>query len=103
MDVLFNCFVIGLVSGIPVWILMQYLRPRIRFLGLPSFGGGLEAIHIDPVVLDGRFVASVAYALDVAPTTPTTAPAAAATTDAPEIETPQAADAAGALALQPAP
>lgn len=75
MDVLFNCFVIGLVIGIPVWILMQYLRPRIRFLGLPSFGGGLKAIHIEPVVLDGRFVASVAYALDVAPTA---APAAEA-------------------------
>jgi hypothetical protein len=35
---------------------------------LPSFGGGLEAIHIEPVVLDGRFVAGVAYALDVAQT-----------------------------------
>jgi hypothetical protein len=103
MDVLFNCFVIGLISGIPVWILMQYLRPRIRFVGLPAFGGGLEAIRIDPVVLDGRFVASVAYALDVAPNAaPTSAAAAAAAADdAPEIETPSAVDAPGALQAVP--
>ncbi|HWZ48045.1 MAG TPA: hypothetical protein VNX00_07490 [Herbaspirillum sp.] len=90
MDVLFNCFVIGLAIGVPVWILMQYLRPRFRFLGLPAFGGGLQAIHIEPVVLDGRFVASVAYALDVAPTVVSTiAPAAVAAEI--DLETPQAA------------
>ena len=96
MDVLFNCFVIGLISGLPVWILMQYLRPRINFRGLSTFGGGLDPIHLDPVVLDGRFVASVAYALDVASTA---APAA----DAPaiDIETPPAAEAAGALQSAP--
>jgi hypothetical protein len=94
MDVLFNCFLIGLIGGVPVWILMQYLRPRIRFLGLPTFGGGLEAIHIQPVVLDGRFVASVAYALDVAP-------GAAPILDAPDApETPQV-DAV-TVSLQPA-
>jgi hypothetical protein len=60
MDVLFKCFVTGLIAGIPVWILMQYARPRVGFAGLPVFGGsGPGAADIQPVVLNGRFVANV--------------------------------------------
>jgi hypothetical protein len=60
MDVLFKCFVTGLIAGIPIWILMQYFRPRVGFIGLPVFGGpGQVATDIQPVVLNGRFVANI--------------------------------------------
>jgi hypothetical protein len=61
MDVLFECFIVGLIVGLPVWVLMQYLRPRFRFAGLPAFGSSLQQIHIEPVVLRGRFVASAVH------------------------------------------
>lgn len=61
MDVLFKCFVTGLIAGIPIWILMQYVRPRVGFVGLPVFGGsGPSATTMRPVVLNGHFVAGVA-------------------------------------------
>jgi len=60
MDVLFKCFLVGLIAGIPIWILLQYVRPRVGFIGLPAFGsGGSTAADIQPVVLHGRFVAHI--------------------------------------------
>jgi hypothetical protein len=61
MDVLFKCFVVGLIAGVPIWILIQFLRPRVAFVGLPVFGGtGPTTTQMRPVVLNGRFVTSVA-------------------------------------------
>jgi len=61
MDVLFKCFVAGLIAGIPIWVLIQFVRPRVAFVGLPVFGGtGPSATRIRPVVLNGRFVTTVA-------------------------------------------
>jgi len=58
MDVLFECFVTGLIAGVPIWIVMQYVRPHVAFIGLPIFSGnGPVATNIQPVVLHGRFVA----------------------------------------------
>lgn len=60
MDVLFQCFMTGLIAGIPIWIIMQYARPRMGFIGLPVFSGsGHGTTDIKPVVLNGRFVTNV--------------------------------------------
>ena len=60
MDVLFKCFLAGLIAGIPIWILLQYVRPRVGFIGLPTFGSNSSStIDIQPVVLHGRFVAHI--------------------------------------------
>ncbi len=61
MDILFKCFVVGLVAGVPIWILIQFARPHVALVGLPVFGGtGPSATQISPVVLNGRFVTRVA-------------------------------------------
>ena len=60
MDVLFNCFMTGLIAGIPIWIIMQYARPRVGFIGLQVFSGnGHDTTDIKPVVLNGRFVTNI--------------------------------------------
>jgi len=61
MDILFDCFVVGLIAGVPIWILWQFARPRVGFIGLPVFSGnGPTHTKVIPVVLHGRFVAEIA-------------------------------------------
>jgi hypothetical protein len=61
MDVLFKCFVVGLVAGIPIWILIQIIRPRVAISGLPVFSGsGPSTTRLRPIALHGRFVTNVA-------------------------------------------
>ncbi len=59
MNVLVYFFVVGLVAGFPVWVLMQYFRPRLS--GLPLLRRkDVVTVELKPVVLNGRYVPDIA-------------------------------------------
>jgi hypothetical protein len=58
MRLLIHFFLIGLIAGIPVWVIWQYFRPRFSSLSLLR-RKDIVALEISPVVLNGRFVADV--------------------------------------------
>ncbi|TCT07472.1 hypothetical protein [Paralcaligenes ureilyticus] len=59
MNVLVYFFLVGLAAGVPVWILWQYLRPRVS--GLPLLRRkDVVAVDLNPVVLNGRYVTDIA-------------------------------------------
>ncbi len=59
MNLLVYFFLIGLAAGVPVWILLQYFRPRLS--GLPLLRRkDVVAVELNPVVLNGRYVIDVA-------------------------------------------
>lgn len=58
MSLLLYFFVIGLIAGIPVWVIWQFFRPRFTGLSI-SHRRDIVSMEIRPVVLNGHFVADV--------------------------------------------
>ncbi len=59
MNLLLYFFLVGLAAGVPVWILLQYFRPRLSGLPLLRRKDVIE-LELSPVVLNGRDVTDIA-------------------------------------------